>query len=131
MMRSVLSIIVGFVLWTVIWLGGNQGVKMAMPDAFAEDGSSSQPTVLLGILVLSVGCSFVAGCVAARMAKSNPRKHGVVLGVMLLAVGIMVQMQFWTVMPLWYHIAFLVLLVPVTLVGATACGGATRMGSEA
>ena len=125
MMRSVLSIIVGFVLWTAIWLGGNQGVKMAMPDSFAEDGSTSQPTILLGILVLSVVCSFVAGCVAARIAKANPRKHGVILGVILLAVGIMVQMQFWTVMPLWYHLAFLVLLVlewrrPTP--AATVCG---------
>ena len=122
MMRSVLSIIVGFVLWTVIWLGGNQGVKMAMPDGFAEDGSTSDPTILLGILVWSVVCSFVAGCVAARLAKANPRKHGVILGVILLAVGTMVQIQFWTVMPLWYHLAFLVLLVPVTVVGTTACG---------
>ena len=48
MMRSMLSVFVGFVLWTVIWLGGNQGMQMAVPDSFAEDGSTSQPTVLLG-----------------------------------------------------------------------------------
>ncbi|MCW5874766.1 MAG: hypothetical protein KIS88_09005 [Anaerolineales bacterium] len=42
-----------------------------------------------------------------------------ILGVVLLLVGIAVQRQYWKLMPLWYHLLFLALLVPTTLFGAS------------
>jgi hypothetical protein len=41
-----------------------------------------------------------------------------VLGVVLAGVGAFVQSRVWKLMPLWYHLSFLLLLVPVTLAGA-------------
>ena len=37
--------------------------------------------------------------------------------VLLLITGIFVQMSIWALMPAWYHLTFLALLIPVTLVG--------------
>jgi hypothetical protein len=38
--------------------------------------------------------------------------------VLLLVVGIYFQSQYWHVMPLWYHLIFLALLIPMCFVGA-------------
>ena len=41
-----------------------------------------------------------------------------VLGLLLLVVGVGVQAAMWNLMPLWYHLPFLALLLPATLAGA-------------
>lgn len=122
MVRSILSVLAGFVVWSVIWLVAGQGVRAAMPDAFAEDGSTSDVGVSMLMLVASVICSLAAGFVATLVARSRVLMHGFVLGIILLAVGIVVQIQYWTAVPLWYHLAFLVLLIPVTVGGAALRG---------
>jgi hypothetical protein len=122
MVRSIFSILAGFVVWSVIWLVAGQGVRAAMPDAFAEDGSTSDMGVSLLMLVASVICSLAAGYVAALVARGRVLTHGLVLGIILLAVGIMVEIQYWTTMPLWYHLIFWVLLIPVAVGGAALRG---------
>ncbi|UCG31816.1 MAG: hypothetical protein JSU68_09130 [Phycisphaerales bacterium] len=118
MVRSIVSVLAGFVVWSVIWLVAGQGVRAAMSGAFAEDGSTSSVGVSLLMLVASVICSLAAGYVAALVARGRILTHGLVLGIILLAVGVMVEIQHWTKMPLWYHLVFLVLLIPVTVGGA-------------
>jgi hypothetical protein len=38
--------------------------------------------------------------------------------VIQLGLGIFFQSQAWQLMPLWYHVPFLLLIVPATLLGA-------------
>ena len=45
-----------------------------------------------------------------------------VLAVLLVATGVGVQASVWTLMPVWYHLAFLGLLVPGCLLGARLKG---------
>ena len=40
-------------------------------------------------------------------------------GLAMLLTGLCVQIGAWSMMPVWYHLPFLVLLVPVTLLGAS------------
>ena len=69
------------------------------------------------VLILSMIYSVVSGWAAARIARERAFASSVALGVLLLVVGIGVQMQYWDVMPLWYHLLFLVALVPAVLLG--------------
>lgn len=117
-MRSFLGILLGFVAWTVLWLGGNFVLLKLFPGAFPEAGEFqvSERKALLSALGLSVVCSLVAGSVAARQAGRGAAAVGV-LGGILLAVGAAVEIANWKVMPLWYHLVFLALLVPATLLG--------------
>jgi hypothetical protein len=39
------------------------------------------------------------------------------LGLILLGVGMFVQAQYRYLMPLWYHLLFLLLLVPACMIG--------------
>jgi hypothetical protein len=127
-MRNVVAIIGGYVVWTAVWLGGNSGIKGSMPDRYSADGFSLDKTVLTLALVLSVVCSLLAGWVAARLA-TKPRGAGMILGGLLLATGLMVQIGAWSKMPLWYHLIFLALLFPMTKLGA-ARGAAGRTFSS-
>jgi multisubunit Na+/H+ antiporter MnhG subunit len=52
------------------------------------------------------------------IARKNQIQTALVLGVLLLAFGVFIQIQFWNQIPLWYHLIFLALLVPMTWLGA-------------
>lgn len=123
-MRKVAAVIVGFVVWSALWVGGNQALISAMPEHYAEDGSTSNTGVLLGVLGLSVVLSILAGYLTAMVGKASVARLALVLGVVLLAVGLPVQLGYWDVMPIWYHLSFLALLIPACLVGARLRGPA-------
>ncbi len=126
MLRSILSVVAGFVLWTVLWLGTNSIITLATPDSFNEDGSTDSAGILLLILVLSVIYSVASGYVTALVARQDGERHALYLGILLLAVGLMVQISVWALMPLWYHLPFLLLLIP-----AAMYGGRLRKNREA
>ncbi len=117
MMRMIIGVIVGYAVWTAIWLAVNAivfaeaGEVIAAGDAFTETGP------LLGVLASSIACSLAGGVAAAITGGESAR--GAVLGnaLLLLATGIFVQAGLWSLMPVWYHLIFWALLVPMTLLG--------------
>lgn len=119
-MRSFLAVLAGFVLWSVLWLGGDRLTRALFPAAFPADFPATPMTAtaaLLAVVALSVVCSYAAGWLTGRFAGARARTAVLVLALLLLAVGIAVQAQVWTALPLWYQLAFLGLLVPVTWLG--------------
>lgn len=117
-MKSVLAVLAGFAVWTVIYLGSTQGILAAFPNRFADDGSTRDISVLLLMLLASVVASFAAGWITAAVAPKARLRHGLVLGGINLLVGIGVQSAYWSTIPVWYHLTFLGLLVPVIALGA-------------
>ena len=113
MIRAVLGVIVGYLVWTALWLGGNSiffgGAAAVVP--FSATAS------LVGLLVLSIVCSLAAGLAAAAIAKGRARGALLALAGLLLLTGVAVQSGVWALMPLWYHLTFLVLIVPATVLG--------------
>ena len=118
MVRNILSVLAGFAVWTVLWLTSNAAVAAALPSAFGEDGATNSAGILVLFLVLSVVFSIVAGYLCVMLAREKPMRLALILGVLLLAVGIFVQIQLWDLMPVWYHLIFLALLIPGVLLGA-------------
>jgi len=123
-MRASLAVVAGFALWSVLWVGGDLVFRQlwpeAYPAAFPEEPMTAAPP-LLATLVLSVLCSFLSGGLTARIAH---RRGGPVwvLAILLLAVGVSVQASAWNALPLWYHLPFLLLLVPVCVLGRRLAG---------
>lgn len=118
MFRGFLAVVAGFVAWSVIWFGGTTAVQSAFSSRFNTDQSTSDVLVLGLLLALSVVCSLVAGYVTALVARNSWRAMAWVQATVLLAVGIVVEVGMWKLLPAWYHIVFLLLLVPATLFGA-------------
>ena len=114
-MRTALGVIAGFVVWSVLWLGTNALLRGAgmLPTTSTEPISATAP--LAALLIASVICSIAAGYTAARAA--HVQAAAPILGIILLVVGIIVQTKYWHLMPAWYSIAFLVLLLPMAVAG--------------
>lgn len=119
MVRSTLAVLAGVVLWGVLWIPGNMAIGAIFPGYLAPGEPVTNTTVLIISLVLSVVLSVLAGFVTGAIARSNRARHGLALGVVQLAIGIFVQLGYWDLMPLWYHIPFLALLIPGNVWGAT------------
>lgn len=117
MKRVVLGIIVGYVVWTVIWLGGNTAFFSEAAEIVQEGRPFTAPGPLAALLVLSIICSIAAGYACAWIAKTRAGSALLITALLLLATGIGVQAGVWSMMPVWYHLIFLGLLVPVTLLG--------------
>jgi hypothetical protein len=122
--RSIFGVIAGYAVWTVLWLAGNNLMFAGAAETVARGQKLVLVAPLLGILILSVVCSVAAGVVTAAIAKLKARASVAVMSVLLLMTGIGVQATVWNLMPVWYHLFFLALIVPVCLLGAKL-GGAT------
>ena len=125
MLRNIVAVIAGFAVWSVLWLGSNFIIKRAMPHAFGDDGSVDSASILAGMIVLSSVYSVIAGYTTASLARGNRMKPAFALGIVQLVIGIFVQSMYWHVIPIWYHLTFLVLLIPGILLGARV-----RVGRE-
>jgi hypothetical protein len=73
--------------------------------------------MMAGRLTLAVIASLAAGAVAGTIAPSG-RRTPWVLGAILLAVFLPEHVMIWQVFPVWYHLTFLVTLVPLIVLGA-------------
>jgi hypothetical protein len=119
MVRSIFAVIAGFIAWTALWMSANAALFAALPGSFREDGSTDSVGILFLIFTYSTLFSVAAGLVTAMVAKKQERGHALAVGVLLLAVGILVQVQYWDTAPVWYHLIFLGQLVPASLLGAS------------
>ncbi len=117
MFRSILSVVTGVVVWGLLWVGTGIGLSKAMPDRFAEDMTTTDPLPLGIFIVVSVILSVLAGYLCAAIARRAMMKHVTVLAIIQLLIGIVVQSGVWDLMPVWYHVSFLALVIPGHLVG--------------
>ncbi len=127
MTRIILGIIVGFIAWSILWVGGDAVFAMLSPwyrgenDAMVlaianEKAFQADSTILIIKLVTSVIASILSSFLAVVVSKEQA-KTTLILGVVLLIVGILVQASVWSYIPIWFHLTFLVLLIPMTILG--------------
>ena len=118
MLKNIFAVIGGFVLWSAFWVVSDLTLLVLSPEWYGEGLKNFSAPILLISLARSIFISLISGYVAALIAKKNQIQTALVLGVLLLAFGIFIQAQFWNAIPLWYHLIFLGLLVPMTWLGA-------------
>ncbi len=117
MLKISLGVVVGFIVWSILWVGFD-AVLRTVWTSYDESAKAMKfsSSMLLVPLILSAVVSLISGYVAALVAKENT-KSPLVLGVLLLIVGIFVQIGVWDKIPLWYHLTFWILLIPMTILG--------------
>ena len=117
MKRGILAVIAGYLLWTLLWLGGNQ-IFFAAAAAIIQAGQAySAVGPLAALIALSMLCSIAAGLATATIAKQSMRVAMPIMAGLLLITGGAVQMGIWSLLPLWYHLTFLALIVPTAMLG--------------
>ncbi len=120
MNRILIGFVVGFIIWSILWLGSDELLKfvpMIYPTTDIDGSLNVVPAnFLLLKLALSIIFSLLAGLIAASISRET-LKAPLILGFMLLVVGVFFQFGTWNLLPLWYHLLFLILLLPMTLLG--------------
>lgn len=115
--RVALGVVAGAVLWAVLWVGGTGAARAALPELLDPARRLDHVGALLGFIAYSVVLSIAAGYVAAAVAKASAMRAVWILAVLQLAIGIAVEVSYWDLMPVWYHLVFLALLIPATVYG--------------
>lgn len=130
MLRIVLGVIGGFIAWLIVWIGSEKIIGAIWPafgvnqKAFEEavkngpgaSGFTADTAMLLSQLVLGIIVSVLAGALAALIAGENTRAP-LFFGILLLAMGIAKAVMSWQYVPIWYHVIFTAMLLPLAIVG--------------
>ncbi len=125
--RIVWGVFAGFIVWLIVWVGSEKilsaiwpafGVHQAAFQAAIKHGGqfTADTTMLLTHIVLGAIISVMAGSLAALIAGENNRAP-LVVGILLLALGVMKAVMSWPHVPIWYHIIFTAILLPMAIIG--------------
>ena len=117
MVRSVLAVLAGVVVWSALWIPFSLGMQAAFPDVIDPERYLGHVPTLLSYIVASFLFSVIAGYLTALAAKAQPVQHTVWLGVVQLLIGIGFEASYWNLLPVWYHLVFLALLLPGNVLG--------------
>lgn len=115
--RTILAVLAGAVVWATLWVGGTQALQRAFPSLLAAGQPVTNAGALTGLILYSVALSIVAGYVTAAVASRDPMPAVKGLAVLQLLLGIGFEVSAWNLTPVWYHLAFLALIVPATVYG--------------
>ena len=127
MVRIVLGVIGGFIAWLIAWIGSEKILsaiwegfgahQRAFEEAVKNGGEfTADTTMLITHIVLGSIVSVVAGFLAALIAGEN-RRAPLALGFLLVAFGLLKVVLSWSYVPIWYHVIFTALLIPMTIMG--------------
>jgi len=128
MVRIVLGVIAGFFAWVIVWAGSEKILSAIWPEGFGahqrafeaalKNGGefTEDTTLLLTQIVLGSIVSLMSGFLAALIAGENTRAP-LVLGFLLVALGLLKVVMSWQYVPIWHHVIFTALLIPMTILG--------------
>ncbi len=117
MIRSIIAVIAGSVIWMVTALGMDGVLMSLMPTWFGANGKVESVPLMLFMMSYSLLFSVLGGFVTASIARRKEIQHALALGGLQLAMGIIATVQFYDTAPLWFHVTFLLLLVPANIFG--------------
>lgn len=129
MLRIVLGVICGFIAWLIVWVGVEKiliavspvwygAPQLAFQNAVENGGGpfTAETRLLVSHLVIGSIVSVMAGSLAALIAGENSRAP-LIAGILLLLMGIAKAVMSWQYVPIWYHVIFTAMLLPMAIVG--------------
>ena len=117
MVRVAGAAVGGIVIWVAVASLLNLAMRMSWPAyALVEKTYAWSLSMQLARLTIGALSSLAAGYVAARIA--NGSRAPLITGVVLLLLSLPSHIIHFDKMPLWYHAAFLLTLIPLVVLGA-------------
>jgi hypothetical protein len=118
MWRTVAGIVAGLVAWIVVVSLINRGLRLWLPGYVTAE-PLLQFTLAMKIARLSMAAvtSLIAGMAIVAVAPAS-RWAPWIVGLVVLAMFAPWHIQHWNMFPVWYHLSFLVPLVPLVVLGA-------------
>ena len=122
MLKTIFSVVAGFFTFFAIMYGIGFVMRMSWPHyAAVAEAMNFSLLMLLARLAIGVVAALAAGHVAARLA-TKPKSSAIAVGIVLVVFFLPVHVTLWDSFPIWYHLIFLVSLIPLTAMGARLRG---------
>jgi hypothetical protein len=126
MWRKIGSVVAGLVAWVVIATILDRSLRLVWPD-YAAALPTFHFTLPMMLARLTEGAiTTVAAGWFARWIARTPLWLAYVQGALILLVFLPVHYKLWQRFPVWYHLTFLVPLIPLILLGARLARRAPR-----
>jgi len=116
MARNILGIVAGLLVWMVVTTIAGLILRATWPE-YVRVADAMLFTLPMQITRLAIGAiaTVVTGVVAAKLARAAVAQ--LLPGLLLLLFFIPVHVSIWHKFPVWYHLTFLLSLVPLTYAG--------------
>ena len=117
MMRSISAFFAALITWVLVASLINRGLRYGLDGyAAAEPTMAFTLGMMFARLAMGAVSSLAAGAIMRWIAPASTRTPWV-FAIMLLAAFIPEHIRLWSLFPIWYHLTFLVTLVPLVLLG--------------
>ena len=117
MKRSIAAFLAALITWTLVATLFNRALRYGFAGyAAAEPNMAFTLGMMFARLLMGAVSSLAAGAVMALIAPNSTRTPWV-FGVLVLALFIPSHIQLWPLFPVWYHLTFLLTLVPWVILG--------------
>ena len=130
MKRSILACLAGLLTWVIVVSLINRLLRLSLPDYHAAEQTLQ---FTLGMkwarLVMAIVTSLAAGAVTGWISPSS-RWPPWIVGVIVLAMFLPAHIAIWSRFPVWYHLTFLLTIVPAVLIGALLASGRKKNLSD-
>jgi hypothetical protein len=115
---ALVACVAGLVVWVLLVSILNRLLRLLLTGyAAAEPGMNFTLSMMVARLTIAAITSLVAGAVVTRIAPAATALPWLV-GVILLVVFVPGHVLVWQKFPVWYHLTFLLTLVPLVVLGA-------------
>ena len=118
MKRFILACLAGLLTWAVVVTVINRVLRLSLPNYTAAEHTLE---FTLGMkwarLLMAIVTSVLAGAVTGWISRSS-RWALLIVGSVVLAIFLPVHIAIWSKFPVWYHLTFLLTIIPAVLVGA-------------
>jgi hypothetical protein len=128
--RSVLATAAGLAVWILVVSLLNRGLRLGLAGyTAAEPTMSFTLTMMAARLTIAALASLIGGAALGWIAP-RARAAPLVLGAILVAVFVPVHVQLWSRFPPWYHLTFLLSLLPLVALGARLASSGASAASR-
>ncbi len=116
--RQVTAFVIALIAWILVASVLNRLLRITVPGyAAAEPGMDFTLSMQCARLALGAAASLSAGFILARLAP-NGRWLPLIFGALLFAMFLPEHYKVWDKFPIWYHLLFLLTIVPLVVAGA-------------
>ena len=126
MAKGILGVVAGVLAFAAVAAVAGIVMRGAWPDyARVADAMTFTLPMMIARLTIGALATIAAGLVTAVIVKGSTFAR-LATGLLLLAAFIPQHIMLWEKFPVWYHLTFLLSLVPLTYLGGTAISRETR-----
>jgi len=118
MKRFILACLAGLLTWAVVVTVINRVLRLSLPNYTAAEHTLQ---FTLGMkwarLLMAIVTSVVAGAVTGWISRPG-RWAPMIVGCVVFAMFLPAHISLWSKFPVWYHLTFLLTIIPAVLAGA-------------